>query len=441
MRHLASTVFTVALAAAGGFGGALFTAAPAHAEDCPGNPNALGTSRVLTVPFGEYTRLGQIQYPQTLPLAEKEVVITFDDGPLPPHTYRILDALAAQCVKATFFMVGEMAQSFPAAARRVHDAGHTIGTHSQNHPLHFDRLSPTQLAQQIDGGIASVKAALGDPKEVSPFFRIPGFSRSNMVENALASRSLIVFSADVVADDWRHISSSQIIARAMRRLDKRKTGSILLLHDIHATTAAAVPGLLKQLKERGYKVVQIVPGPATEPPEPLISEKPMTWVLASATPDPLILDDSSAKPNWPQPETVGTTEARSVPDDATLPAPDADTFDVGYADSPVASFSDNMDGGTPWPALVNVKLTSIEPELPAPSVQDIGIPVQERETASDDTSVEPAAESQAATSPERHRVVHARLHTRHRARAHAAGGQHAGLSVGERILAFFTPSR
>src|ERR1700744_4338945 len=78
----------------------------AMAADCPGNPNALGVSRTIVVDPSEHTRLGSLQYPESLPLNDHEVVLTFDDGPLPPYTSRILDTLASECVKATFFMVG-----------------------------------------------------------------------------------------------------------------------------------------------------------------------------------------------------------------------------------------------------------------------------------------------------------------------------------------------
>jgi peptidoglycan/xylan/chitin deacetylase (PgdA/CDA1 family) len=237
----------------------LSIASAAGAAQCPGHPNAIGTSRAIVVSPGAYSRLGTIQYPDTLPLADKEVVITFDDGPLPPSTNRVLDTLSAQCVKATFFLVGEMARTFPAVAQRIHDEGHTIGTHSEDHPLRFNQLSSDKLHWEIEEGITEVDAAVGNPQDVAPFFRIPGFGRSQEVESELAARPLVVFSADVVADDWhRHIRPGQIISRAMARLEKRGKG-ILLLHDIHKATAAALPGLLVALKEKGFHIVQIVP--------------------------------------------------------------------------------------------------------------------------------------------------------------------------------------
>src|SRR5262249_43906931 len=112
---------------------------PGSAE-CPDNSEALGTSRVLTINRGEFTLLGTIQYKQTLPLKDHEVVLTFDDGPLPPYTDIILDTLATQCVKATYFLVGQMARAYPSVVRRVYNEGHTIGTHSEHHP-NFQRLS------------------------------------------------------------------------------------------------------------------------------------------------------------------------------------------------------------------------------------------------------------------------------------------------------------
>jgi peptidoglycan-N-acetylglucosamine deacetylase len=235
-------------------------------EPCPGNPDALGTSRTLTISPAEFARIGGMQYAQTLPLGDHEVVITFDDGPIPPYTNAVLDTLAAQCVKATYFLVGEMARAYPSIVRRIYNAGHTIGTHSQNHPYRFQRLSTENAERQVESGIESVDAALGDPKALSPFFRIPGLGRTNAIEGYLASKSLVTWSADVVADDWKHIGAREIVRRAMRRLDEKGRG-ILLLHDIHPATALALPALLKELKEHGYRVVQVVA--AGERPEQL----------------------------------------------------------------------------------------------------------------------------------------------------------------------------
>ncbi len=299
---------------------------PNQAQDrvaaCPGNPDALGTSRVLPIDFSAYQQLGTMQYPDSLPLNDKEVVLTFDDGPLPPYTNQILDILAAQCVKATFFMVGEMARAFPATVRRVYEAGHTIGTHSDHHPMGFGKMPIERMHEEIDGGIADVSAAFGgESRYLAPFFRIPGLERSDLLENELAERGLIIFSADVVADDWhRDITPSKIISLALSRLEKPGKG-ILLLHDIHPKTVAALPGLLAQLKEQGFHIVQVVPSAAYEI---AMAHKPATLTLASAVPGELKIDDGiddgGMRPAWPQ-------AADRAPDDEALPVPDVTAFE------------------------------------------------------------------------------------------------------------------
>src|ERR1700753_2334762 len=115
-------------------------ARPAFAADCPGNPNALGTSRVLVVDPRAHTKIGTMQYAETLPLRDHEVVLTFDDGPLPHNSNQVLAILASGCIKATFFEIGVMAHNFPEGVRKLRDAGHTIGTHSQTHPLTMNKM-------------------------------------------------------------------------------------------------------------------------------------------------------------------------------------------------------------------------------------------------------------------------------------------------------------
>ena len=256
---------------------------PAMAGDCPGHPDALGTSRVLTISPGDFSRIGIIQYKQTLPLNDHEVVLTFDDGPIPPYSNSILDTFDSQCVKATYFMVGEMAHAYPSIVRRIYNAGHTIGTHSQHHPFAFQRLSIQRVEREVDGGIASLDAALGDPKAVAPFFRIPGLGRTNAIEHFLESKALVTWSADIDTNDWwRGTSASQLVKRAMRRLNAKGRG-ILLMHDIHPATAMALPTLLKELKSQGYHVVQVVPA----------GERPAVLPELVASP-------AEDKGNWPR---------------------------------------------------------------------------------------------------------------------------------------------
>jgi peptidoglycan/xylan/chitin deacetylase (PgdA/CDA1 family) len=291
------------------------------AANCPGRPDALGTSRVLAIDPAQYPRIGRMQYPDSLPLNEKEVALTFDDGPILPYSNQILDILASQCVKATYFLVGEMARAFPATVRRIYEEGHTIGTHSEDHPTRFGQLPVEKMRHEIDWGISDVSAALGDPKYLAPFFRIPGLARSDVVESELAARGLSVFSSDTDADDWHHrISGQQIITLAMRRLEARGKG-ILLLHDIHPATVAALPGLLKELKDKGFHIVQVVPAASYVI---AMANKPKAESLASTLPgEPMIGEDrnSGARPHWPH------VLANVAPDDSVLPVPDASSFE------------------------------------------------------------------------------------------------------------------
>ena len=247
----------------------------ADASECKGNPTAIGTSRVLTIDPTEHARVGAMQYGESLPLNDHEVVLTFDDGPLPPHTKHILDTLASQCVKATFFMIGRMANEFPGLVRRAFSAGHTIGSHSQNHPSNIQTMPTADAEKEVEDGITSITTALGDTEALTPFFRFPGFGRTAEVESYLASRGIMVWSADFPADDWTHISAQQVMARALERLERKGKG-VLLLHDIQPATALALPGLLQELKRRNYRIVHVVSAGADRPKT--VTE-PQQWVL------------------------------------------------------------------------------------------------------------------------------------------------------------------
>jgi peptidoglycan/xylan/chitin deacetylase (PgdA/CDA1 family) len=284
----------------------------ANAAECPGNPNALGTSRVIAVDPTEHARLGAMQYAETLPLADKEVVLTFDDGPLPPYSTRVLDVLASECVKATYFLVGSMARAYPDAVRRIYAEGHTIGTHSQNHPFNFGRMPFSRIQFEIEEGITSVAAALGDRKAVAPFFRIPGLARGTSVETYLHDSGLMTWSADFPADDWTHIQASEVLNRALRRIEAKGKG-ILLLHDIQPATALALPQLLKELKTRGYHIVHVVPSGVERP---TTVTAPQDWTLARMRqPWPRVVS-TAATPPLPMPRpAAAATEPTSADDD------------------------------------------------------------------------------------------------------------------------------
>jgi peptidoglycan-N-acetylglucosamine deacetylase len=254
----------------------LALSASASAQGCPGNPGALGTSRVIALDPSEHRKLGLLEYDETLPLRDHEAVLTFDDGPIPPYTAMVLDALAAECVKATFFIVGQQAEANPALVQREYREGHTIGTHTEHH-AHLDRLSPEAVKKEISNGIAMAGKALGSSGAVAPFFRFPYFDAKPPAEAIALKLGLTIWNTDVHASDWNRLTPDQVAALAVARLERKKKG-ILLLHDIHERTALALPKLLRALKGRGFRIVHAVPA---GPYHPKTEAKPDEWTATN----------------------------------------------------------------------------------------------------------------------------------------------------------------
>jgi peptidoglycan/xylan/chitin deacetylase (PgdA/CDA1 family) len=235
-------------------------ASASFAQECPGNPQALGTSRVIVADPGVLRRVGTVQYAQTLPLKDHEVVLTFDDGPYPPTTTKVLDALAAQCVEANFFIVGERAKAAPELVRRAYEDGHTIGTHSQTHAS-LAELPLAAAEKEISDGFDSTNAALGGHRAAAPFFRAPYLATTAGVDQFLADHDVMLWSIDIDPEDWQPLSPDEVVERILSKLEKRHSG-IVLMHDVQPHTAAAVPKLLVELKSRGYRIVHVVAGKA-----------------------------------------------------------------------------------------------------------------------------------------------------------------------------------
>jgi peptidoglycan/xylan/chitin deacetylase (PgdA/CDA1 family) len=255
-------------------------ASGARAEPCA-NPNALGVSRTITVDARRTPMVGSHDYGLTLPLAPREVVLTFDDGPRPPYTNQVLKALADECLHATFFLLGRQARANPGMVRQVQAAGHTIATHTQNHPMH--RMSLPRARQEIETGIASVGNALGSTRSVAPFFRFPGLYRTSAIESYLRSRGLMAWSIDIDSYDYRRTSGTYMLRRVLDNLEQRR-GGILLMHDIQPKTATMLPTLLANLKKRGFRVVHVVPAVRdAAPPDLVASAAPTVQVAQTAS--------------------------------------------------------------------------------------------------------------------------------------------------------------
>ena len=217
---------------------------------------------MISVDPEKLTGVGTVQFPETLPLNDYELVLTFDDGPLPPFTNQILDTLASQCIKATFFVVGEMAKDSPDVVRREYDEGHTIGTLTESHS-DLSELPMAEARKEIETGIASAKAALGPSRSLAPFFRDPYLRTNRAIEDYLRSQHIMTWSIDVQADDWMDITPDEVVEHALNEIERNRKG-ILELYDIQERTARALPKLLGELKRRGYRIVHVVAaGPAT----------------------------------------------------------------------------------------------------------------------------------------------------------------------------------
>ncbi|MGJ5079180.1 polysaccharide deacetylase family protein [Bradyrhizobium sp. HKCCYLS3013] len=241
-------------------------AAPAA---CP-REGTLGTSRILTVDAATHPRVGLKSFPDTLPLHDGEVVLTFDDGPSPPMTDKVLAALARECVRATFFLVGQPASGRAALVRKIAAEGHTVGHHTFTH-AHLAHITPEQAVAEIDRGIAADEKALNGVETTTPstpFFRFPYFESTPATLDLLQSRGIVVFGADFWAGDWNPLSPQQTLHRLTSRLNQARKG-IILLHDPQPRTVAMLPAFLRYLKTHGYRVVHVVP----KPPEDLHHEE------------------------------------------------------------------------------------------------------------------------------------------------------------------------
>ena len=185
---------------------------------CRPGPNALGVSRTVEIDATGGPRFGRMQYRDHDFLQEGEVVLTFDDGPHPKFTPEILDALDEHCTKATFFVLGQRALSFPAQLREVGRRGHTIGTHTWSH-ANLGRSSAAQIESQIELGISAVQLALDGP--TAPFFRFPYLSDPASAQAYLKSRDIVNISIDVDSHDFRTKSPSRMISNVMRGLQQK----------------------------------------------------------------------------------------------------------------------------------------------------------------------------------------------------------------------------
>jgi peptidoglycan/xylan/chitin deacetylase (PgdA/CDA1 family) len=229
--------------------------APAVAKPACANPDALGVARVVEIDTTGGPGFGFEHFKQLDFLRDKEVVLTFDDGPWPVNTPSVLKTLADECTKAIFFPIGKHATYHPEILKQVAAAGHTIGAHTWSHAnLNNKKLTEQQAKEEIEKGFSAVKWALGTAP--SPFFRFPALQHPPAMVTYLGERNIAIFSCDLDSFDFKASKPQTIIDTVMKKVDKLGKG-IILMHDFQKHTAEALPELLRKLKAGGYKVVQM----------------------------------------------------------------------------------------------------------------------------------------------------------------------------------------
>ncbi|MVT52849.1 polysaccharide deacetylase family protein [Bradyrhizobium yuanmingense] len=229
---------------------------PMQPRQACANPNALGVSRVVEIDTTGGPGFGFEHFKQFDFLTEKEVVLTFDDGPWPVNTPTVLKALADECTKGLFFSVGKHATYHPDILKQVLAQGHTVGTHTWSHVnLNSKKLTEQQVKDEVEKGFSAVKFALGT--NPAPFFRFPQLQHNPAMVSYFGTRNVAMFSTEIDSFDFRKgATPEKIVETVMTRLDKLGKG-IILMHDFQKNTGLALPTLLARLKAGGYKVVQM----------------------------------------------------------------------------------------------------------------------------------------------------------------------------------------
>jgi peptidoglycan/xylan/chitin deacetylase (PgdA/CDA1 family) len=223
------------------------------------NPNAMGIARVVEIDTTGGPGFGFQHFKSYDFLNDREVVLTFDDGPWLGHTPAVLKALTDQCVRATFFSIGKHATYYPEILKSVVAAGHTVGSHTWSHAdlQATVRNEGLEVAkEQFEKGASAVRMTAG--VAIAPFFRFPDLRHPPEMLTYLGERNVASFSTDVDSWDFKIKKPEELTKSLMGKLRKAGKG-VILMHDFQKVTSIALPQILEQLHQEGFKVVHIVP--------------------------------------------------------------------------------------------------------------------------------------------------------------------------------------
>ncbi|MEL6966078.1 MAG: polysaccharide deacetylase family protein [Pseudomonadota bacterium] len=316
-------------------------------------------------------------------LRDKEVVLTFDDGPSPYVTRRVLAALERECTKATFFVVGRMARAYPKTLRAVARAGHTIAHHSYSHG-NLVRKGLDRAAWDVERGFQTVQRALGpEAHRGTRLFRYPYLSRNSRLDRVVQRQGLVPVSASVMSQDWKRGTGDDVVARVMRQLNRNRRG-VILMHDIQRRTADAVPKLLRRLRREGYSIVHIKGARA---PKTLRDSSALVAQLMGKRRS-LVARASKPKPMKPRRRIAMIAKRHQdqlLASANVTPNPAGAEPSVSAARAPLPTAGFNIASLRPAPSVNAVRTVDKQP-APSPKVSRSAVPkVVEEQTAGIDT--------------------------------------------------------
>ena len=176
--------------------------------------------------------------------------LTFDAAWGNEDTQQLIDILGKYKVKATFFVVGEWVDKFPESVKALHDAGHEIMNHSDDH-AYFTKLSADQIKAQLDSCNSKIEAITGVRPDL---FRPPYGDYNDSVVSTVRNCGMYTIQWNVDSLDWKDLEASAISERVLKRIEP---GSIILFHNAAKNTPAALPSVIEGLIQQGYTMVPV----------------------------------------------------------------------------------------------------------------------------------------------------------------------------------------